>query len=94
MNRIPIARRYNLRCSLIRNRSFLSGLAYDLKTVSAEMIRKRIDRTGDGTHPWAHKSKQDLEDHDHPENPVWGWDDQDMPEEDKKLAEIVHRKTE
>lgn len=65
-----------------------------MKTVSAEMIRKRVGRTGDGSHPWAQKSKQHLEDHTHPENPVWGWDDQDMPEEDKQLAEIVHRKTE
>ncbi|KAI4460110.1 acyl-coa desaturase [Holotrichia oblita] len=26
------------------------GLAYDLKTVPEEMIRKRVERTGDGTH--------------------------------------------
>lgn len=73
---------------------FLSpGLAYDLKTVSAEMIKNRVTRTGDGTHPLA----QDVnasDDHQHPENPVWGWDDQDMPVEDKCLAEISHRKTE
>lgn len=70
------------------------GLAYDLKTVSADMIRKRIARTGDGSHPWAQKTVDSEDDHQHPENPVWGWDDRDMPEEDKKLAEIVHRKTE
>ncbi|XP_075992900.1 acyl-CoA Delta(11) desaturase-like [Anticarsia gemmatalis] len=30
------------------------GLAYDFKTVSAEMIEKRVKRTGDGSHPgWA-----------------------------------------
>ena len=27
------------------------GQAYDLKTVSDEMIRKRVLRTGDGSHP-------------------------------------------
>lgn len=27
------------------------GWAYDLKTVSAEMIKKRAERTGDGSHP-------------------------------------------
>lgn len=26
------------------------GLAYDLKTVPEEMIRKRVERTGDGSH--------------------------------------------
>lgn len=26
------------------------GWAYDLKTVSEEMIRKRVERTGDGSH--------------------------------------------
>lgn len=68
------------------------GLAYDLKTVSAEMIKKRVTRTGDGTHPWAQK-EDTSDDHHHPENPVWGWDDRDMPVEDKCLAEISHRKT-
>lgn len=71
-----------------------SGLAYDLKTVSKEMIMKRISRTGDGSHPWAHESYDTNEGHCHPENPVWGWDDTDMPEEERQLAEIVHKKTE
>lgn len=35
------------------------GWAYDLKTVSHDVIAKRIERTGDGSHP------------SHP----WGWDD-------------------
>lgn len=26
------------------------GWAYDLKTVSPEMIKRRVERTGDGTH--------------------------------------------
>ncbi|VVC89938.1 unnamed protein product, partial [Leptidea sinapis] len=66
------------------------GLAYDLKTVSMDMIRKRVLRTGDGSHPMG-KAKAGLEEHEHPENPVWGWDDTDMPEEDKKMAEIAHK---
>lgn len=70
------------------------GLAYDLKTVSAEMIKNRVTRTGDGTHPLAQKEEDISEDHHHPENPVWGWDDQDLPDEDRVLAEISHRKTE
>nr|UEN71132.1 acyl-CoA delta(11) desaturase 2 [Glyphodes pyloalis] len=74
------------------------GFAYDLKTVSAEMIRKRAARTGDGSHPTSQEAvnaKQvDDDDHHHPENPVWGWDDRDMPEEDRQLAEIAHQKVE
>lgn len=69
-------------------------MAYDLKTVSAEMIKNRVTRTGDGTHPLAQKEEDISEDHHHPENPVWGWDDQDLPDEDRVLAEISHRKTE
>ncbi|XP_026752155.2 acyl-CoA Delta-9 desaturase-like isoform X2 [Galleria mellonella] len=70
------------------------GLAYDLKTVSNEMIIKRASRTGDGTHPSSKASNTLNNDHHyHPENPVWGWDDQDMSEEDRKLAEIAHRKS-
>ncbi|CAH0407057.1 unnamed protein product [Chilo suppressalis] len=69
------------------------GLAYDLKTVSVEMIRKRAARTGDGSHPSSQRAKDSDDDHHHPENPVWGWDDKDMPEEDRLCAEI-HRKVE
>lgn len=84
---IPLLQK-GLKCFL----SFI-GLAYDLKTVSADMIRQRVNRTGDGTHAW---SKETVEDdgHHHPENPIWGWDDTDMTEEEKQFAEIVHRKTE
>ncbi|XP_030034935.1 stearoyl-CoA desaturase 5 isoform X2 [Manduca sexta] len=70
------------------------GLAYDLKTVSADMIRKRIARTGDGSHPWSKQALETDEDHHHPENPVWGWDDKDMTDDDKKFAQIVHQKEE
>nr|AGO45840.1 acyl-CoA desaturase HvirGATD [Heliothis virescens] len=69
------------------------GYAYDLKTVSAEMIRKRVNRTGDGSHQWT-KAKVDEDGHFHPENPVWGWEQTDMTEEEKQFAEIAHRKTE
>ncbi|KAJ8919212.1 hypothetical protein NQ315_012200 [Exocentrus adspersus] len=37
------------------------GWAYDLKTVSEEMIRKRVERTGDGTHEvWGWGDKDQL----------------------------------
>ena len=66
------------------------GLAYDLKTVSDEMIKKRVLRTGDGTHDY---SKEELQqkmvdyinsiDHGESDRPIWGWDDTDMLTEDK-----------
>lgn len=61
------------------------GWAYDLKTVSAQMIKKRVERTGDGTH-------ESYPNHSH-ENEVWGWDDKDLPQEDKEDALITFRKT-
>lgn len=62
------------------------GWAYDLKTVSAQMIKKRVERTGDGTH------EVYSTDHNH-EGEVWGWDDKDMPQEEKAEALITYRKT-
>lgn len=59
------------------------GWAYDLKTVTKEMINKRAMRTGDGSHPG-------LEDH---EDQLWGWGDKDLTDEHVKMCEILHRKT-
>lgn len=56
----------------------LIGWAYDLKTVSAEMIQKRAKRTGDGTYNNA--------------NEIWGWDDSNICSEDRKLTIILNRK--
>lgn len=61
------------------------GWAYDLKTVSAQMIKKRVERTGDGTH-------EVYSDHSH-EGEVWGWNDKDLPQEEKAEALITYRKT-
>lgn len=43
------------------------GWAYDLKTVSIDMIKKRVERTGDGSHEiwgWGDKDqpKEDFKD--------------------------------
>lgn len=75
------------------------GQAYDLKSVSQDMILKRVQRTGDGSHP----SMQDVNnnnvniselvsklDHENEETLVWGWDDEDICEEDRKGA--LHKK--
>lgn len=34
------------------------GLAYDLKTVPERIIRSRVNRTGDGTHPFSLEDSQ------------------------------------
>ncbi|CAG9828026.1 unnamed protein product [Diabrotica balteata] len=67
------------------------GQAYDLKTVSPDMVRKRIARTGDGSHehgklPLENGNTQDH--HDLNEKVVWGWDDKDMKPEDIKDVTI------
>lgn len=101
-----------------------AGWAYDLKTVSEEMIVKRAARTGDGTNHFSDcipdggaattvipLKKSDLNepepqsthqhhDHDHHhhhhehthENMIWGWDDEDMAEVDRKDALIINKK--
>ncbi|XP_017847551.1 acyl-CoA Delta(11) desaturase [Drosophila busckii] len=76
------------------------GQAYDLKSVSQEMVYKRVRRTGDGSHIASlldannNNSEPTSElvmhlDHEKEEN-VWGWDDKDITEEDRKLATIVN----
>lgn len=40
------------------------GWAYDLKSVSDEIIKKRVERTGDGTHStwgWGDKDQDKIE---------------------------------
>ncbi|XP_053945173.1 acyl-CoA Delta-9 desaturase [Anastrepha ludens] len=77
------------------------GQAYDLKSVSQELILKRVQRTGDGSH----FSLQDVNnnnvnlnelvaklDHENEDTMVWGWDDKDICDEDRKGA--VHDKEE
>ncbi|XP_039298699.1 acyl-CoA Delta(11) desaturase [Nilaparvata lugens] len=54
------------------------GWAYDMKSVSRDIIQKRAKRTGDGSYY----------------KPVWGWDDQDLSSEIKKDAFIRFSKTE
>lgn len=59
------------------------GQAYDLKTVSKDMISKRVKRTGDGTWKGNHKIQTDEEDHHHHHSDgVWGWGDKDMKIDD------------
>uniref|UniRef100_A0A1B6KC55 Fatty acid desaturase domain-containing protein n=1 Tax=Graphocephala atropunctata TaxID=36148 RepID=A0A1B6KC55_9HEMI len=59
------------------------GWAYELKTVSHEMIKRRVQRTGDGTHEkYGHSHKGE----------VWGWGDKDMLQQDKEEALVINKK--
>lgn len=62
-----------------------------MKTVSAEMVKKRVLRTGDGTHPYSHGHGHG---HDGQESTIWGWDDTDMTEEERQCAEFSNKKSE
>lgn len=77
------------------------GQAYDLKTVSYEMIRKRVLRTGDGSHPISKEmEKKELQAkliefvnkyHEESSDLVWGWDDKDMDPEVKRTVKIYNK---
>jgi stearoyl-CoA desaturase (delta-9 desaturase) len=69
------------------------GWAYDLKTVSVDMINKRVQRTGDGSRLVDAPSEgDDNGHHHHHENSIWGWGDKDMKTDDMELVEIHHQK--
>ena len=70
------------------------GWAYDLKTVSREMVEKRVARTGDGSHSSQHQPEQPHHHHHHHhrhEDEVWGWGDKDMSQDDILCATIINK---
>ncbi|CAH1100126.1 unnamed protein product [Psylliodes chrysocephalus] len=86
--------RMNFTTALLDFMAYL-GQAYELKTVSLDMIRRRANRTGDGS--WSELDKNiekedNKKDNNHHEDLVWGWDDRDMKEEDIKEANIFCKK--
>jgi len=72
------------------------GWAYNLKTVSTETIKRRILRTGDGSHDVSKENFQDsfknfIDNFEHKEEEmVWGWDDKDLTQQDRKDAKIIN----
>ena len=73
--------------------------AYDLRTVSEDMIIKRAARTGDGTNKYSNCIKAGVQNpnvlnhnEDVHEQNIWGWDDKDFTETDKKDALILNNK--
>lgn len=71
------------------------GLAYDLKTVSDEMITKRALRTGDGSRIPKEETRRLVQEYlstlDYKkEEMVWGWEDKDMKLQEKQEAKIFN----
>lgn len=82
------------------------GWATELKTVSNELIQKRVERTGDGSHRFskmktneeklmAYIKERTIDENGnhihHPEDSVWGWDDEALSEVDKKYVTIISK---
>ncbi|XP_063697470.1 acyl-CoA Delta-9 desaturase-like [Culicoides brevitarsis] len=70
------------------------GWAYELKTASDEMIRKRVLRTGDGSHELYSKEvdiNQNIQKFEPEENDesIWGWDDKDLRDK-SRVANIYY----
>ena len=75
-----------------------------MKSVSNEMILKRVMRTGDGSYelPADLNNNTDINtedlmkylDHEKETNQIWGWDDQDISQEDRAGANIISKKEE
>lgn len=70
-----------------------------MKTVSEEIIRKRVQRTGDGTHKWSTNREQLMNilnnpDFEHGESNIFGWTDNDMDIEEKNDAIICNKEKE
>lgn len=67
------------------------GWAYELKTASVDMIKKRALRTGDGTRKFENDAT--VEDKEHVSNgvEVWGWGDVNMKDDDIRDVKIFNK---
>jgi stearoyl-CoA desaturase (delta-9 desaturase) len=71
------------------------GWAYSLKTMSKEIVKQRIARTGDGTHKSSRKinsaenADSISEKHHDNKDHLWGWGDQDMKAEDYRIVSVL-----
>ena len=74
------------------------GWAYDLRTVDPDMIRKRANRTGDGS--WRNpdfkpefgtKRTVRFDINQWRKEQLWGWGDQDMTKNDYDCTEILNK---
>lgn len=72
------------------------GWAYDLKTASKEIIEKRATRTGDGSRkaynlPKYNDQNAYADDTQANSTLIWGWEDIDFNESEKKCVTIINR---
>ncbi|CAD1471199.1 unnamed protein product, partial [Heterotrigona itama] len=67
------------------------GLAYDMKTVPVDVIKKRANRTGDGTRYGKNEDSQSHEDYHSHEDMKWGWGDVDMKPEEIQEVDIINK---
>jgi stearoyl-CoA desaturase (Delta-9 desaturase) len=58
--------------------------------VSKEMIDKRAIRTGDGTRT-NNQLYREEKDEKKISNDIWGWDDNEMSEDQKQSAKILYK---
>ncbi|XP_063930916.1 acyl-CoA Delta-12 desaturase-like [Zophobas morio] len=83
--------RFNLTTSFLDLMAAI-GWAYDLKTVSKEMVLRRAKRTGDGSRELDEiMANSGHGHHDHDEQ-VWGWGDTDMTQDHRSYVDIHNRK--
>jgi len=88
--------RYNISTAFI---DFFAriGWAYDLKSVSDEVIQKRMARCGDGCTKYSNAKTDELinlvgahEAHE-TDQLIWGWDDAEFKDDQKKCATILNK---
>lgn len=72
------------------------GWATELKTVPENLIKNRIARTGDGTHPYSKKKDESIDDNNNDENDAsrdiehfWGFGDDTMTAQDMKNIKVL-----
>jgi len=70
------------------------GWAYDLKSVPSHIVKQRVKRSGDGTWMASYGGGAGKDDNlrdensKEPQKSLWGWGDDEMTQEDYKIAEI------
>jgi stearoyl-CoA desaturase (Delta-9 desaturase) len=79
--------------SIHASRKFiLQGWVTDLKTVSTEMLKNRVLRTGDGSHGYSKSNlNSDVNQNDDTRdvNHFWGFGDKEMANEDMEKIAII-----
>lgn len=58
------------------------GWAYDRKSATAEMIARRVEKSGDGTHFLSHEEAHKTS--------LWGYGDRDLDKADMKILEKMN----